>query len=383
MIESFLYDIMHLQPIYWVVICLFCTVFLLKSVYLILFTGRILFRVVKPLPASPTLSLLLPFRNEAENLMTYLPGILKTGNTGYEVMAVDDFSQDNSLIVLGALKEKYKNLRISSLNQETRYSEKVARNIALKGAKNEWVMIIPPAIGTMGSRWPAGISSRLSDHWEVVIGYFNLCPRKEFKNRLLRVEYFFRQLKSYGFILNGLPFIGFEENVAFRKTKYFESGGFRRRIKEPYANLELVINTFIRKNTTDIVFSAETAFRKEINGTGNAFREMVKKEMRIYKHLSFSKRFFLGFERILTAVFLPVTALAFLLLPWLWPFFAFLLLTYVLAFSFIIKSSLNRLNEPNLFLSSLMIGLFLPYLKLGYQGIFYLSDQKRKWRSRK
>ncbi|MFW5774464.1 MAG: glycosyltransferase, partial [Tangfeifania sp.] len=246
---------------------------------------------------------MLTYRNEEENLRKYLPLLLASAKAGSEVVAVDDYSQDNSLSVLGVLREGHSNLKVSSLNQETRYSEKMAQNIALKAASNNWVMVAMPSQKVNAPEWLSAISSAITDEKEVVVNYSNVKTRKGFFQLLYRNERFFQQLKSFGFILNRLPYLNFEENVAFRKEKYFEAGGFGRHVKENFANLELVLNDFIKKKKTALNFTPETAMQMEINVSKPDYFELLKKDARIRKKLSSFKRFILFCEKILTLLF--------------------------------------------------------------------------------
>jgi glycosyltransferase involved in cell wall biosynthesis len=383
MVESLLAAFARLHLNEWVIISIFFGIYLWKIIYLFLFTGRVLFLKKPEADGYNPVSLLLAFRNEEENLKKNLAPLFASVKPDSEVVAVDDFSQDNSLSVLGVFKSNWNNLKISSLPQETRYSEKMARNIALKAARNEWAMVIPPAVSSTGKNWGEVISTSNGIEKNVVVNYSNLVHTGKFFNLLYRSECFFQQLKSFGFILNGLSFINFEENVAFRKSKYFEAGGFGQRVKEPFANLELVINTFITKNNSEINFTHNTAIKKELQVTCGHFTDLLKKEMHIRNYLPVGKRLVLFTERILTLVFLPFAITLFFLFVDLWPVFSFLLIVYFTAFSFIIKILLKHLNESKLFLSSLVYALIMPYLKFVYQGFLFLHRGNQKWKSKK
>lgn len=383
MFESFFNALNQLYPFEWVLPGIWFVSFLLKTGFLIFFYGRTIFKKEKAPENSASVSFILTFRNEEQNLRNNLPAILTSKTSNFEVVAVDDFSQDNSLAELGVLKQKYKNLRISALNQETRFSEKMAQNIALKAAKHEWVMVIPPSISGISPQWPAHISSRLNNGSEVVLYYSTLESQDGLFNLLYRAECFFQQLKSFGYILNGLPFLYFEENVAFRKENYFRKGGFGKKVKEPYANMELVINSFIKKNSADIYFSSDTTLRKKIPVNLSNFLELVKKEARIRKHLPFLPRFFLAFEQMISLFFFPYTVVLLLIFMELWVIFIVLIIVYIGSFSFIIKISLNRLNERNLFLPSLLVGLLMPYFKTLCQIYWNFCYRKQKWKSKK
>jgi len=362
----------------WVLLGFFGLLYLLKLLYLFLFTGRILYRRKSAQTNQIPLSLLLTYRNEEENLTNYLPQVLESLNPGSEVVAVDDYSQDNSLSVLGVLRESHSNLKVSALNQETRYSEKMAQNIALKAASNSWVMVIPPSHKVNSPEWLSAISSKINNEKEIIINYSNVKARKGFFQLLYRNERLFQQLKSFGFILNRLSYLSFEENIAFRKEKYFEAGGFGQHIKEHFANLELVLNDFIKKKKTAINFTSETTIQKEMNVSKPDYFELLKKELRIRQNLSFSKRFILFCEKWLTLLFFSFTVFTVIYFMELWPVISGLVLLYIVAFAFIIKISLNRLNERNLFLSSLVYALFIPVWKAGYQVYFQYKSRRRQ-----
>ena len=148
MVDAVLNKFIELRNHEIVLLSIFGSLFLWRFLYLFLFTGRILFKkklIVKDTNAIP-FSLMLVIRNEESNLRANLPRLLSIENSPLEVVAVDDFSQDNSLIVLGVMRSNSKKLKVSSLNQETRNSAKMAQNIALKAATNEWVIKIPVTI---------------------------------------------------------------------------------------------------------------------------------------------------------------------------------------------------------------------------------------------
>ncbi len=364
-----------------VLLAVFGVLFLLRLLYLFLFTGRIIF--IKKIKIVNTekkpLSLILTIRNEEENLKKNLPKILSLDSVNFEMIVVDDFSHDNSYLVLGLLKERYKRIIISSLNQETRYSMKMAQNIAIKAANNEWILNIPVSMSEVVAGWLDEISQVEDNEKNVVIGYSTVAGSKGFFNCLFRIENYFLHLKSTGYILNRMTFVYSEENVAFRKEKYFGRGGYGQKVTEVYANLELVINSFIRKKTTSILFNKESSIQKtEVVKRADYF-ELLKKSIRIEKHLSVSKRFILALDELGKLLFLPITVFVIVLLPEFWIIFASLLGFMFLANLFIIKITQNRLNEHKIFIPSLVYELIMPYFKLFYRWHFNKRSKKNRW----
>jgi len=373
----------QLQNHEWLILIVFGGIFLARLLYFILFTGKILFAKNNIHGEPHALSLILTFRNEEQNLWKNLPAVLNIRKGNFEVVAVDDFSLDNSMIVLGALKERYERLRYSSINQETWFSVKMAQNIALKAAKNRWVMVIPPSVCEYSDRWISTISSSVTEKSDIVVNYSNVKHDGSFYNRLYRAEFFSQQLRSFGFILNGLPYVVSEDNIAFKKDMYFLTGGYREKVKESYANLELLINSFIKKKNTRLVFSPDTVvLRNEVIKKINFF-DLLKKEIQIRKYLPFLKGIFISLEEFTGCLFLPVAVILYIFIPDLWiPLVVVLGLT-VFFKMFIIKKVLSRLKERKLFLTSLIYGLFFPCYKLIYRYYYNYHIRRKKWKSKR
>ncbi|MBT6007518.1 MAG: hypothetical protein HOG79_17490, partial [Prolixibacteraceae bacterium] len=201
-------------------------------------------------------------------------------------------------------------------------------------------------------------------------------------NHLFRIESFLQQVKSNGFVLNGFPFVYSDENVAFKKEKYFEMGGFGQKINEPFANLELLINTFIKKKSTKICFKKESAIHKKELVNKTDYFELLKKSFRIEKHLFFSKRIVLFIEEFTHLLFLPAIILVIVFLTELWFIIGVLISLIIIAHLLIIKIILNRLCERKIFISSLVYGLVIPYFKFFYRWHFNQKSRKQKWRSK-
>lgn len=366
-----------------IIFCIFLLLYLIRFIYLFLFTGRILFRkkkIPENIIGSP-ISLILAVRNEEELLRDNLPALLNIDGADYEVIAVDDFSQDNTYLVLGSFKKQFQKLKISSLNEETRYSFKLSQNIALKGASYDWVLPIAVAILNPDSNWLSAFAKVTNEKNNVVIGYKTIEKEHSFSNHLYRVSNFWLFMKSTGYILNGLPVVYSDENVAFRKQKYFEAGGFGTKIKEPFANLELVINNFIQKKSTEILFTSASTMRKYQPTNWDDFLDLLKKSYRIEKHLSIKKQLFLKLDEFSKFMFLLSIIPTIILLPEYYIIFVSLLGIQAIAYLLIIKISLNRLKEPKIFISSLVYGILIPLINLPYRWYFNYRSRKNKWRN--
>jgi glycosyltransferase involved in cell wall biosynthesis len=370
-----------------VLLSVFCFVFALKLYFTIFFTGGLLLKInnkTQQKNLNSDISLLMTVRNEEENLQKNLDKILSIDKLNYELVVVDDFSEDNSLSVLGTKAKKYKHLKISGLSQETRYSVKFAQNIALKAAKYEWVILIPAGIKEFSVNWLKSITSHVTDEVDVIIGYSNIQKEVGVVNRLYRAENFLQQIKSFEFINRGFSFIYNEENVAFRKKKYFELGGYGRKVGEFYANLELIINQFISGKKTEFSIHEDTSIKKSESVSTQHFFDLIRKEFSIEKQLSSLKKLILFINRTVNFLISILSLLVILFISGSWILVIASLLVLFFLHAFIIKNILNHLKEHNLFLTSLVYGnlvqIFKPFYRIYYR--YKLRKRRELWKSK-
>ena len=377
----------QLNPIEWGLLGLFVFIFLLRFYYLVFFTGRTLFRsrkeVIANEVATQPISVIFTVRNEEENLLRILPQLLTIPNIKYEVVAVDDYSLDNTFLVIGAFKQKYSHFRISSLNEETRFSEKLAQNIALKAAKHDWILLFPVASEEAVRDWIVSFSANTGiKNRSVLLAYTGLKAKPGFFNLLCRLEMFAQQIKSAGFISNGIPFVYFEENVAFRKQAYFDLGGYGSKTKEPFANLELMINDFISKKQTAVLFSEQSRLTKDIETGKDDYYNLLRRSIRIESYLPRWKQFALVFESLTSLLYLPLLIVTFVCLFDFWIILSVLAGVKILVHLIIMKINQNRLNERKIFISSLVYDLLMPYFKMFYRWHFKQQSRKQKWKGK-
>lgn len=380
MFQQYLDNLLGLHGYSLLLALIFAGFYIIRLFYLVFFTGRILFKK-KPATYDPVpVSIIYTVRNEEERLRNNLPPLLSINSSEFEVIVVDDVSQDNTLQVLGMMRERSDRLKVTMLHQETRYSVKMAQNIAIKASGYDWILQAPITYENATPEWIGDITSALSDKKNVVIGFSGILPGPGAARLFYRIENFLLFTKSVGFILNGLPFVYAEENVAFEKKKYFEIGGHGLKINEPFANLELLINHFIQKKKTTILFKATSAIKKTEPVRWHDYFDLLNKSIRIEKHLSTSRKTMLLFDEVTQLLYLPLLALTAIMLFNLWPFITVLIFIQLILRMVIIKMLQNRLNERKIFISSLLYDLAIPYFKFFHRWFFYQKGQKQKWK---
>ena len=121
-------------------------------------------------------SVIICARNEAENLKQFLPSVLEQDYPSYEVIVVNDCSEDNSDDILGELISKYPKLRVSSINKDPKFthSKKFAQFIGIKAATNELLLLTDADCQPESEKWLSGMVSNFS---EGIYSLTGTCPR--------------------------------------------------------------------------------------------------------------------------------------------------------------------------------------------------------------
>ena len=104
------------NPVHIILLALFVIMAAIQAWYWLAYYRRAAF--YEPAAAEgkatlPPLSVIICARNEAKNLVKFLPSVLEQDYPSYEVVVVNDCSEDNTYDVLGDLMKLYPFCRLS------------------------------------------------------------------------------------------------------------------------------------------------------------------------------------------------------------------------------------------------------------------------------
>ncbi|MGD9557803.1 MAG: glycosyltransferase family 2 protein [Mangrovibacterium sp.] len=103
----------------WIAYALLLTGFVLAlAIQFGLYFKLIFLKEPKEAPDEQPVSILLIVRNEEERIEKLLIKLLEQEYSEFEIIVVDNFSEDNTLTIVGALARRYPRLKYSALSQE-------------------------------------------------------------------------------------------------------------------------------------------------------------------------------------------------------------------------------------------------------------------------
>lgn len=323
-------------------------------------------------------SVIICARNEAENLREFLPSVLTQDYPDYEVIVVNDCSEDNTYNVLGEYLSRYPRLRVSTINKDPKFthSKKLAQFIGIKASKNDILVFTDADCKPDSDQWLRGIASNFDEKTSYVLGYGGYIRTKGFLNAYIRYDTVFIAMQYLGMAIRGIPYMGVGRNMAYRKEEFFKNRGYGYHSSLISGDDDLFINNNARPETTGVEFSHNSITRSVPSET---FEEWMKQKKR---HLT-TAQFYKSRDQLLLVIE-PLSRVTFYLslivlvsFKFLWiealAIFGSRLLTQTIVFPLVQK----KLDEPGLVGYSLFFDIFSPLIN----GVLYLSKGKARGRN--
>jgi poly-beta-1,6-N-acetyl-D-glucosamine synthase len=364
----------------FVILGAFFIVFFIQMYYLLGFYLKLALHTKERFNPGPNqITIILPLRNEEPRIRELISKYTELPFDDYQVMVINEFSEDNTLEILNVLAETNPRVKVTSLSQETRFLEKQAINIGLKGAQSPWIVQLTSNSGTISQEWLSKLNGLLDNNTDAVIAYTNVERTKGFRNLLCRLERFTQFMTSGSWILAGQPFVFNENNVLFRKSMYFDTQGFKHKLNLNFANLELIFNENFRKDRIKITTDPELVIRELVEDDRGDHSKLVKKAVQIRQSLNWSKKFSLFLDDFTKIALTGLTIALTILHPEYWITFSSILLIYFILLLIIVKKLINRLKERKIFVSSFVYILIKPIINWWFFWSMYLIHRRSRW----
>ncbi|WP_207532816.1 glycosyltransferase [Desertivirga arenae] len=247
--------------LYIIVFALFQIAFLLQLYYLLVIQKRLgSYKRTEKADSTHPVSVIICARNEEENLRNYLPFVLEQDYPDFEVVVVNDCSVDESDLVLREFSLKYKNLKVVTINEHTRFKhgKKFAVTLGIKAASHEHLLFTDADCKPASNNWIRKMQENFDGSTEIVLGYSPYIVRKGFLNKLIRFETFFTALNYLSFSLAGKPYMGVGRNLAYTKSLFFKGKGFAAHMHIPSGDDDLFVNQNASSRNTVIEIDPES-----------------------------------------------------------------------------------------------------------------------------
>jgi len=211
-------------------------------------------------PIAEGVSVILCAHNESYNLSQYLQSLLTQDYPEYEVIVVDDGSEDDTRAVIERYMTRDPRLHMTFVPYGARVgsTKKLALTLAAKAAQYDYLLLTDADCRPESNQWIREMMKGFSNSTSIVLGFGAYFYDKGHLNRLVRFDTLFNGLHYLGAALCGHPYMGVGRNLAYRKDFFFESGGFTHLMANRAGDDDLFVNHVATRENTAVVVSRDS-----------------------------------------------------------------------------------------------------------------------------
>jgi cellulose synthase/poly-beta-1,6-N-acetylglucosamine synthase-like glycosyltransferase len=357
-------------------------VFLIQIVFYWAVFGRFAFYKRKPkgnLEYLPV-SVVIVARNEYHNLNRNLPLILEQDYPNFEVVVVNDTSDDDSAELLKSFSERYKHLNVFTISSNLNFfsGKKFPLALGIKAAKNDILLLSDADCKPKSDKWIFEMQKNFTDKSKIVLGYGAYERKKGILNKLIRFDTLQVALQYFSHALIGMPYMGVGRNLSYRKNFFNNTKGFTKHYQISSGDDDLFVNQNATKSNVKIEFCAKSHTVSVPKESFSAWFRQKKRHLTTGKYYKFSDKFTLGLFSLSQLLFFVLMIILLVFRYNMIPVAALFLLRMTSQL-IIFKQAINKLEEKNLLLYTPLFELFFIIVN----PLVYLSNlvsKENKWK---
>ena len=277
--------------------------------YLIIFGKFAFAKVQKSTPKRISISVIVCAKNEAENVVRFIPLLAEQDYPDFEIILIDDASSDHTTEIFEEFEKQYSNVRLVKVENNEAFwgNKKYALTLGIKASQKDYLLFTDADCYPASKDWITTMSSQFTMHKTIVLGYGAYEKiTNSFLNKIIRFETMLTAVQYFSWAKTGRPYMGVGRNLAYKKEEFYNVKGFISHMKIRSGDDDLFINQVAKSKNTTICYSPESFTYSQPK---TSFKDWFTQKRR---HVS-TARFYKSFDKIQLALFY-VSQLLFVLL---------------------------------------------------------------------
>jgi len=225
-----------------------------QVIYFIFFLAALLKKSHTTKADPQPISVIVCAHDEEQNLKELIPLLLRQQHPDFEVIIVNDRSNDGTYDFLLEEVKKYDRLRIVQVGNKPEHmnGKKYAITLGIKAAKHDWILLTDSDCRPQSNFWIQSMSELCGNGKEIVLGYSPYQKQKGFLNVFIRYETLFAGMQYISCAVLKNPYMGVGRNLAYRKSLFLKNKGFNGFLGVTGGDDDLFINQHANSSNTSI-----------------------------------------------------------------------------------------------------------------------------------
>lgn len=250
-------------------------------------------------------SVVICARNEARQLEELIPILMQQDHAEFEVVVVNDRSEDDTGEILQWMKPTHERLRIVTIQADEKFSygKKIALGVGIRAAKHPQVLLTDADCRPPGRDWISAMASGFGNGKQIVIGHSPYGAADGLAPLLERYDGVNKAMQYVSFALAGFPYMGVGRNLGYTSELFYSARQPKKHHHLMSGDDDLFINEVARaKNTTAVIDPRS-------HMTTRPTTDLLTWWMRKRRHYTTARYYRFGHQLLLTL--LPLARLVF------------------------------------------------------------------------
>jgi cellulose synthase/poly-beta-1,6-N-acetylglucosamine synthase-like glycosyltransferase len=268
----------------------------IQLLYLVIFLLAFSRKKPSPNPDRIPVSVVVCAHDEAHNLKELIPLLLSQDYPEFEVLIVNDRSNDSTYDYLLEETQKHTRLRMVDVKStpERVNGKKYGITLAIKAAVHDWILLTDADCRPNSDQWIRSMSQHFTKDTQFVLGLSPYSRRPGLLNRFIRFETLLTAIQYFAFGWLGNPYMGVGRNLAYRKSLFLEKKGFNNFLHVTGGDDDLYVNMHARGKNTRLEISADSQTTSIPETSWKSFYQQKIRHLSVGKRYRFLHRFLLG-----------------------------------------------------------------------------------------
>ena len=218
----------------------------------------------KPDEALEPVSIVVCAHDAYEELTELIPALLSQDYPKFEVVVVNDCSDDETEEYLKDLERHEPRVKPVLLRQHLNFfnGKKFPLSMGIKSATYDLLVLTDANCRPTSDQWLKSVVNRYDRNTEVVIGYCRYRRTAGLLNLLMRFDCLQNGMLYLSAALAGKPYMGVGENLSYRQRLFFRNKGFISHYNKPAGDDDLFIGQVATKKNTCVQIDRKSTIER-------------------------------------------------------------------------------------------------------------------------
>lgn len=235
---------------------------LIQLFYYLFFFTRLAFysKTTNYISEYPGVTILVCAWNEKENLTELIPILDNQDYPEYEVILLDDRSDDGSEDYIRGNIGKWKKIRYLRINDQFEHvtPKKYALTVGMKQATYPVALMTDADCRPNSNHWITAMVAQLSEEKQIVLGFSPYFRGSGLLNWFIRCETFYTAVQYLSFALGGVTYMGVGRNILYKRSVFFANKGFYTHRKVYGGDDDIFLNEVATRHNSTISVDPES-----------------------------------------------------------------------------------------------------------------------------